>query len=188
MNCCHHILCKSAFWGHRLEHDIIPWVLHGAALGDDLLEIGSGPGLTTDLLRSRVARLTAMEIDHGLAATLAQRLAGTNVTVIAQDASVMGLPDACFSGAICMTMLHHVPSVGLQNRMFAEVARVLRPGAVFLGCDRIFRSRFDFLHLFDTKVPVPPDSLHGRLRWAGFEKIEVETRRHDFRFRAWKSA
>jgi len=100
----------------------------------------------------------------------------------------MGLPDECFSGAICMTMLHHVPSAGLQNRVFAEVARVLCPGAVFVGYDRIFRSRFDLTHLFDTKVPVLPESLYRRLRWAGFEKIEVEARQHDFRFIARKPA
>ncbi len=52
--------------------------------------------------------------------------------------------------------------------------------------DRIFRSRFDLTHLFDTKLAVTPESLHWRLWWAGFEKIEVEARRHDFRFRAWK--
>lgn len=98
----------------------------------------------------------------------------------------MKLPDERFSGAICMTMLHHVPSAGLQNRIFAEVARVLRPGAAFVGCDRIFRSRFDLTHLFDTKVPVLPESLYRRLRWAGFEKIEVEARQYDFRFIARK--
>jgi len=87
-----------------------------------------------------------------------------------------------------MTMLHHVPSVDLQNRVLAEVARVLCPGAVFVGYDRIFRSRFDLTHLFDTKVPVHPESLDRRLRWAGFEKIEVEARQHDFRFMARKPA
>jgi SAM-dependent methyltransferase len=100
----------------------------------------------------------------------------------------MKLPDECFSGAICMTMLHHVPSAGLQNRLLAEVARVLSPGAVFVGYDRIFRSRFDPTHLFDTKVPVLPESLYRRLRWAGFEKIEVDARQHDFRFIARKPA
>ena len=41
------------------------------ALGDmsqsTVLEIGPGPGVTTDLLRERVARLTCVEIDRGLA-------------------------------------------------------------------------------------------------------------------------
>ena len=169
-----------------MERDIVPWTLHDTSLGDEVLEIGPGPGLTTDLLRARVAKLTTLEVDRGLVKALSRRLAGTNVTVVLQDATEMQLPDACFTAAVCMTMLHHVPSTCLQDKVFAEVARVLRPGAVFVGCDRIFRSRFDLAHLFDTKVPISPESLSGRLWCAGFEKIEVVTRRHDFRFMAWK--
>jgi ubiquinone/menaquinone biosynthesis C-methylase UbiE len=169
-----------------LERDIVPWTLHDTSLGDEVLEIGPGPGLTTDLLRARVAKLTTLEVDRGLARALSRRLAGTNVTVVLQDATEMRFPEACFTGAVCMTMLHHVPSTRLQNKVFTEVARVLRPGAVFVGCDRIFRSRFDLTHLFDTKVTVPPESLHVRLWRAGFEKIEVVARQHDFRFMAWK--
>jgi ubiquinone/menaquinone biosynthesis C-methylase UbiE len=180
------MLCRSAFWRRKLERDIVPWTLHDISLGDEVLEIGPGPGLTTDLLRTRVAKLTTLEVDRSLARALSRRLTGTNVTVVHQDATEMRLRDACFTGVVCMTMLHHVPSIGLQDRVFAEVARVLRPGAVFVGCDRIFRSRFDVTHLFDTKVPILPESLLGRLRRAGFEKIEVVSRKHDFRFMAWK--
>jgi ubiquinone/menaquinone biosynthesis C-methylase UbiE len=167
---------------------MIPWVLHGTSLGDNALEIGPGPGITTDLLRVRVARLTALEVDPLLARSLSRRLSGTNVTVAQQDATKMQFPDACFSGAVSMTMLHHLSSVQRQDQMFTEVARVLRPGGIFVGCDRVFRSRLDLTHLFDIKVPVPPESLHGRLRCAGFEKVQVEIRQHDFRFIAWKGA
>jgi len=188
LNRFHRILCGSAFWKRKLERDIFPWVLQGTPLGDEVLEIGPGPGLTTDLLRARVAKLTTLEADRELARTLSRRLVGTNVTVVLQDTTEMQLPDSCFTSAVCMTMLHHVPSTDLQNRLLAEVARVLRPGAVFVGCDRIFRSRFDLTHLFDTKMPVPPKSLDGRLWSAGFERIEVEVRQYDFRFMAWKPA
>jgi ubiquinone/menaquinone biosynthesis C-methylase UbiE len=164
---------------------MIPWTLHDTSIGDDALEIGPGPGLATDLLRVRVARLTALEVDPLLARSLSRRLSGSNVTVVEQDATQMQFPDACFSGAVCMTMLHHLSSVHHQDLLFAEVARVLRPGAVFVGCDRIFRSRLDLTHLFDTKVPVPPESLDRRLRCAGFERVQVEVRKHDFRFIAW---
>jgi ribosomal RNA adenine dimethylase len=39
-------------------------------LGGHVLELGPGPGVTTDLLRQRTARLTAVEIDPRLAASL----------------------------------------------------------------------------------------------------------------------
>ena len=63
-----------------------------ADLGDDVLEVGPGPGLTTDLLRQRVAKVTAVELDEQLATALAGRLAGTNVDVVHADAADSGLP------------------------------------------------------------------------------------------------
>ncbi len=169
-----------------LETQILPWVFEGVRLGDDVLEIGPGPGLTTDLLRRRVKRLTAVEIDSSLAASLARRMAGTNVSVLEQSATAMHIPDSSFDGAVCLTMLHHVPSPSLQDKLLREVARVLRPGAVFAGCDALFRSRFDLTHLFDTKVPVDPATFPARLKSAGFLDIRVETNRHAFRFCAHK--
>jgi ubiquinone/menaquinone biosynthesis C-methylase UbiE len=47
----------------------------------------------------------------------------------------MPFDDESFSGAACFTMLHHVPSPEAQDRLFAEVGRVLRPGAPFAGTD-----------------------------------------------------
>jgi hypothetical protein len=38
---------------------VIPWALDGLDPGEDVLELGPGPGLTTDVLRERAARLTA---------------------------------------------------------------------------------------------------------------------------------
>ena len=49
--------------------------------------------------------------------------------VVNADATSMPFETDRFSGAIGLTMLHHVPSAALQDRLFAEVARVLRPGA-----------------------------------------------------------
>jgi SAM-dependent methyltransferase len=184
MNRCHRFLCRSGIWKRTLERDIFPWVFERAQLGDEVLEIGSGPGLTTDLLRLRIRKLTAVEIDPSLAASLAQRLAGTNVTVLEQDATALRIPDVSFDGVVCLTMLHHVPSPELQDRLLGEVARVLRPGGSFVGCDLIFRSRFDLTHLFDTKVPVDPETFPARLQSAGFADIHIDVRKHAFRFQA----
>jgi SAM-dependent methyltransferase len=184
MNRLHDILCRSGIWRRTLEREIFPWVLEDALLGDEVLEIGPGPGLTTDLLLFRVKKLTAVEIDARFAASLARRLAGTNVTVLQQDSTALQIPDASFDGAICLTMLHHVPSPALQDTLLHEVARVLRPGSLFIGCDLLFRSRFDLMHLFDTKVPVDPQGFPARLGSAGFSDIHIDTRRHAFRFHA----
>lgn len=56
MNKEHLTLCSSAEWAEAVQRRIIPWVLEVADLGDDVLEVGPGPGLTTDVLRTRTAR------------------------------------------------------------------------------------------------------------------------------------
>jgi 16S rRNA A1518/A1519 N6-dimethyltransferase RsmA/KsgA/DIM1 with predicted DNA glycosylase/AP lyase activity len=43
---------------------VIPWALDGLDPGADVLELGPVPGLTTDVLRERTARLTAVELDQ----------------------------------------------------------------------------------------------------------------------------
>jgi SAM-dependent methyltransferase len=81
-------------------------------------------------------------------------------------------------------MLHHVPSAALQDRLLSEVARVLRPGAVFAGVDSLYSRTFRLLHLFDTMVIVDPQTLPRRLKAAGFRDIDTEINPYAFRFRA----
>ena len=123
MNLVHRWLCRSPRWRRTVETQLLPWSLDGIDLGNNVLEIGPGPGVTTDLLRTRVSKLTCVEIDQALAGSLSARMAGTNVTVRREDATAMSLPDASFDGAVCFTMLHHVPSATLQDRLLSEVAR-----------------------------------------------------------------
>jgi ubiquinone/menaquinone biosynthesis C-methylase UbiE len=188
MNLVHRWLCRSAGWQKTLDQRILPWVLAGVELGDTVLEVGPGPGLTTDILRPRVKRLTAIEIDGRLAARLADRLSGTNVEVVRGDATAMPVADRRFSGAVSFTMLHHVPSVELQDKLLREVCRVLKPGAVFAGVDSRTSWSMKVIHIADTLVPVDPQTFAARLRAVGFEKPEIETNEHAFRFRARKPA
>jgi SAM-dependent methyltransferase len=98
----------------------------------------------------------------------------------------MPFPDATFDGAVCFTMLHHVPSATLQNQLLAEVARVLRPGGIFAGSDNRYSRLFGLLHLFDTMIVVDPSSFSDRLSAAGFEDIQVDVAPGMFRFRGRK--
>jgi SAM-dependent methyltransferase len=184
MNFVHRRLCRSAKWKEAVEKYIVPWVLEDVEIGPEALEIGPGPGVTTDLLCGRVASLTCLEVDRKLAHSLGQRMAGGNVTVIQGDATAMSLPDRAFDTVLSFTMLHHVPSPALQDRLFSEAARVLRPGGRFVGTDSL-KGRFTgVLHLFDTLVPVDPQTLPDRLRKAGFEDVQVDVNPYAFRFRA----
>ena len=164
----------------------MPWALRGVELGDDVLEIGPGPGLATEQLWVWAPKLTAVEVDSGLADALRSRVAGRNVDVVTGDATAMPFEDGRFSAAVCFTMLHHVPSPELQDRLLAEVHRVLRPGGTFAGSDSTASLLFKLAHLRDTMVLVEPSGFGDRLRAAGFADIAVHPGHGAFRFRAIK--
>jgi ubiquinone/menaquinone biosynthesis C-methylase UbiE len=182
MNFVHRYLCRSKPWRSILEKFVVPSALADVQLGDDVLELGPGDGITTDLLRFHLPRITALEIDSRTAQRLASRLQGTNVTVVEGDATVMPLQDAQFSGAISLHMLHHVPSAELQDKVFREVRRVLKPGGVFVAIDSVnFQSLpMRLIHIGDRIAPVDPATVAARLEAAGFRDTRVETNPYAF--------
>ena len=184
MNLLHRLVCRSTLWRRMVELWVLPWALDGLDPGEDVLELGPGPGLTTDVLRERIARLTAVEIDPRLASSLQERMKNTNVAVVEADATAMPFPDGSFSAVLSFTMLHHVPSVTLQDQLLAEAWRVLRPGGVFAGSDAAPGVLLRLAHIGDTMVPVDLATLGQRLKTAGFDEVEVKKRLGGFRFRA----
>jgi SAM-dependent methyltransferase len=184
MNEVHLRFLASPEWARMLETDLLPWVLSAGDLGDDVLEVGPGPGLTTDLLRPRVQRLTTVELDPSLAAALSARLQGTNVTVVEADATDSGLGADRFSSATCFSMLHHIPEPRVQDRMFSEMVRVLRPGGTFLGVDSLDLEPIRLFHEDDVFVPMDPETLPARLEAAGFSNVAVDKTDFEVRFSA----
>jgi SAM-dependent methyltransferase len=168
-----HAVLDGEEWRAAVRDWIIPWALGDGDLGDDVLEVGPGYGATTDVFRERVAKLTAVEIDPELAGSLAARLAGTNVTVVEGDATALEFDDDRFSGATCFAMLHHVPSTEQQDRLFAQVARVVRPGGLFVASDSLHSADLEVFHEGDTYLPVDPEGVGARLERAGFTDVEV---------------
>jgi ubiquinone/menaquinone biosynthesis C-methylase UbiE len=184
MNEAHLTICSSPEWARLVEDELLPWVLEGHDLGDELLEVGAGPGLTTDVLRRHAARVTAVELDVVLADNLAERLAGTNVEVVAADATRLPFPAGHFSAAACLTMLHHIPTAALQDAALAEMERVLRPGGVLVGSDGMDTPERRRLHEGDIFMPVDSATLADRLRRAGFSDATVEVQGDRLRFAA----
>ncbi len=179
-----HIVCDSPEWRTTVRDLMIPWALAGTDLGDDVVEVGPGYGATTDVFREVVARLTSVEIDPALAARLAARLAGTNVTVVEGDGTRLPFPDERFTGAVCFSMLHHVPTPEQQDRIFAEAARVLRPGAPLVAADSVHSADLEAFHEGDTYVPLDPSGLAERLMAQGFVGVEVEHNEYGWAARA----
>ena len=149
-----HEACGGEEWRALMRDTILPRALAGIDLGEDVLEVGPGYGATTDVLAASVPRLTAVEIDSELAAMLTERFAGNSLS---------------------FTMLHHVPTRELQDRVFAEAARVLRSGAPLVASDSTASPEMEEHHVGDTYNPIDPGEVAPRLEAAGFLDVQVTT-------------
>ena len=83
-----------------------------------------------------------------------------------------------------MLLLHHLKSVALQDRTFAEIRRVLRPGGIFLALDIPDRWINRVSHIQSTFVPLDPSTASGRLERAGLSRVSIESRSGAFLLRA----
>lgn len=177
-------MCRSERWRRRIEAKLLPWTLRGVELDQDLLEIGPGPGVTTDVLRNLKCRLTVLEIEAAAAAALQERLKGTDVRVFHGDGAAMPFADDSFSGVVAFTMLHHMATAAAQDNLLSEARRVLCPGGVFAGFDGVHSFLFRLAHLGDAYLPVEPGAFGKRLQAAGFTNVTIERGRGRFRFQA----
>lgn len=179
--------CGTRLWRWITRRQVLPWLLQGSELGEHVLELGAGPGAATTELGLRAARVTSLEYDHAFAAKLGARVNGSNATVIQGDAAALPFADGTFSSAIAILMLHHLRSGELQDRAFAEIWRVLRPGGVFLALEIQDGWLHRVGHIKSTFVPVMPASAFARLTAAGFSKVTVDFQRGGFRIRALRA-
>jgi ubiquinone/menaquinone biosynthesis C-methylase UbiE len=175
MNENHAKLMPSPEWAAYIQDEILPAATAGVSLDGELLELGPGPGAATEWLRHRVRRLVAVEHEPDAAALLASRFAeeGSNVEVTSGDAAALAYPDGSFDTVATFTMLHHVPTRALQDRVLAEAFRVLRPGGVFLGSDSLASDGLHQFHEGDTYNPVEPAAFLTRLQTIGFGTITL---------------
>ena len=183
MNRYHQRRCRSRGWSDFMAGTVLPHALDGIDLGPRVLELGPGSGASTKPLAARVRSLTVLEYDPLLAARLRADLG--SVRVVTGDATSMGFGAGSFSAVVCFTMLHHLPGAAAQDRLFAEAARVLRPGGVFAGTDSRPSLRWRLIHLGDTCTPVDPGTLPGRLGAAGFTRVAVDANERLVRFVAY---
>lgn len=186
MNAVHNLICSSRWWSRKVKTKLVPWGVAGVELGGEVLEIGPGFGATTRELAPKVGSLTVVEQDEGYCRKLGAALDGA-VTVVHGDATALPFEDGRFSTVLCFTMLHHVPTRELQDRVLDEVARVLAPGGWFAGTDSVGTGAvFKLIHIGDSLLPIDPDELPSRLMGVGLQQPEVDRVKGSFRFRAQK--
>ena len=95
--------------------------------GAPCLDLGCGSGNYTAALAAR--GLAMAGIDRSPAMLAAARAKGRGLRLVAGDAARLPFADGAFAGAVSTLASHHFADRGAA---FAEVARVLRPGARFV--------------------------------------------------------
>jgi ubiquinone/menaquinone biosynthesis C-methylase UbiE len=101
----------------------------------DVVDLGAGSGLSTVLWSGHAARITAVEPGDGMRAIAAERVAAlpdaASVTLVAASAEATGLPDASADVVTVSQAMHWFD----PERAIPEIARILRPGGVFVAYD-----------------------------------------------------
>ena len=95
MNRFHRYYCASPGWARLVRTTLVPAVLEGTELGPRVLEVGPGPGLTTEVLAGAAPELTAIEIDPALARATRDRV--PTARVVQGDATRMPFADGAFA-------------------------------------------------------------------------------------------
>jgi ubiquinone/menaquinone biosynthesis C-methylase UbiE len=99
----------------------------------DVLEVGCGTGKNTRWLAERARRVVAMDFSPGMLDVARGRVPSERVTLVQHDIRERWpVDDASVDLVIGNLILEHVANVA---PIFAEAARVLRPGGVMYSCE-----------------------------------------------------
>jgi len=177
---------------HKAGRELELVVEYAAPTGKErVLDIGTGAGHTALALAPRVAEVVLTDpVDAMLAA--ARRLFQTaglwNAQFVRTGAEQLPFPRASFDIVTTRLAAHHFDDVPLAMR---EVARVLRPGGIFIFIDTIAPDDPESA-AYQDEVELLRDPTHKRIyterEWGAFieqagfrvEKSEVVRKAHDF--------
>ncbi|MEV3904174.1 class I SAM-dependent methyltransferase [Mycobacterium sp. NPDC050551] len=167
--------CCGALW--RRSTDAVVGTLQVDRLGRDVLEIGSGSGAVAAALQDALpgASVTATDLDPVMVATADRRLRPYPAArAVPADATALPFADEAFDSVVSCLMLHHVID---WETAVGEIARVLRPGGVFVGYDLVRTPAATWLHRLDRspfRLLTPPE-LGDACRAEGLS-VDVEPR------------
>jgi ubiquinone/menaquinone biosynthesis C-methylase UbiE len=125
------------------------------------LDIATGGGHTARAIAPYVARVMVTDLTPRMLETareflLSQGVSNAEFQIV--DAEQLPFADASFDRVTCRIAPHHFPNVA---RAVQEVARVMKPGGLFLLIDNIAPGDPE-LDAFDNKIEKWRDSSHGR--------------------------
>jgi ubiquinone/menaquinone biosynthesis C-methylase UbiE len=147
-----------------------------------LIDAGCGTGAYTAALSESVPNIAAIDISAGMLDAARNKCEGTAVVFLRASIAAIPVRSAAADALLNNLVLHHLPDdeaagYPAQRRVFAEFARVLRPGgALAIGvCSRQqIRDGFWFNRLIPEavdaccRVTAPLDAQIAMLEEAGF--------------------
>lgn len=159
-----------------------------------VLDVGCGAGHTALAFAAGAAHVVALDLTPAMLDQVAQNAAArglTNIQTMLGDVEAIDAPDAAFDIVTSRYSAHHYPT---PPRALAEIARVLKPGGLFLLSDIVasevpvedtFLQTIEFLrdgsHVRDHRVS---EWLH-MLAEAGLQAQTALTGRLPLGFDAW---
>jgi len=164
----------------RMRHFDAVMAAHGGWAGKAVLDLGCAGGFMAEALDDRGAQVTGIDpAEQAIAAARAHAAeTGRNIRYETGVGEALPHADAAFDAVVSVDVLEHVADL---PRVIGEVARVLRPGGVFLFdtinrnpvaafavvtvAERVIRLLPRGTH--DPALFVRPDELRGHLRAAG---------------------
>jgi ubiquinone/menaquinone biosynthesis C-methylase UbiE len=181
--------CCSTVWSS--SSSAIARELRAQRLGHDVLEIGVGSGSVAQRVLSDAPEIawTAIDIDPQMTQAAATRLRGfARASVRTADATAMPFPDGSFDSVVSCLMLHHIID---WERAVAEVARVLRPGGIFVGYDLTRTPLATLFHRLDGsphRLIAPNDFRTECARQGLITSVQSRLLGHVMRFSAHKTS
>ena len=135
-----------------------------------VLDAGCGTGNYSEAMLNYIGRIEAVDLNPGMLEVASQKLSGSEAEgkISFYSARIDELPfeDAHFDGVMINQVLHHLPDEAAKDfpahrRVFAEFARVLKPGGVLVvnTCSQE-QLRHGYWHY--SLIPEAADALRAR--------------------------
>jgi 2-polyprenyl-6-hydroxyphenyl methylase/3-demethylubiquinone-9 3-methyltransferase len=129
--------------------------------GRDVLDLGCAGGFMAEALHDRGARVTGIDPAERAVDAARSHALSTGRAIQYQTGVAEALPydDDSFDRVVCVDVLEHVADL---DRSLAEVARVLRPGGVFLfdTINRNLLARLVTVTLAEDVLRILPKGTH----------------------------
>ncbi len=159
-----------------------------------VLDVATGAGHTAALIAPAVAHVTALDLAPEMIAETAKLFASkglTNVDAVVADVEALAFEAATFDAVTCRIAPHHFFDI---EKAIAEIARVLKPGGVFVLEDS-FSPQAKRLDRFINTLEKLRDPTHVRAytrrEWrrmlidAGFNVVRMENYRKTHDIEEW---